>query len=168
MPESDRKEVNQADTIAQRADQVFAVLWVVLGLVVLIDSRGLEYMARYGPGPGFLIIWLGVGFIIMGLALLMQVTLRRAEREAFSIPSKVAAGQMCLVMIGFFAFCFLGDKIGFLLGIGLLFLFLLVVVERKGWMFSLAMSISITMVFWAIFELGLELRLPIGLFEFLR
>ena len=162
------KEGNQGAALEQRINQVLAILWVVVGVVVVIQARDLEYVAEYGPGPGFLPYWLGVGFILLGLTLLAQVTFRRQEKEALSLPSKHAAWQMFLVMLGFFGFVLLGEKVGFLLCIGLLFLFLLAVVERKGGKFSLAISIINTLAFWAIFELGLTLRLPAGLLDLLR
>ncbi len=159
------KEGHSGVTLEQRVNQIFAVLWVLMGVVVVTQARDLEYVAEYGPGPGFLPYWLGVGFILLGLGLLAQVTFRRQGKEALSLPSKHAAGQMFLVMLGFFVFVLLGEKVGFLLSIGLLFLFLLSVVERKGWKASLAISLINTLVFWAIFELGLSLRLPPGLLD---
>jgi putative tricarboxylic transport membrane protein len=162
------KEGHQGVPLEQRINQVLAILWVVVGAVVVTQARDLEYVAEYGPGPGFLPYWLGVGFILLGLALLAQVTFRRQEKETLSLPSKHAAWQMFLVMLGFFGFVLLGEKVGFLIGIGLLFLFLLSAVERKGWKVSLAISLINTLVFWAIFELGLSLRLPPGLLDLWR
>jgi putative tricarboxylic transport membrane protein len=162
------QEVRPRRILGQRIDQVFALLWIVVGLVVFIQSRDLQYLAEYGPGPGFLPFWSGVILIILGFMLLARVTFSRKEKEAFTPPSKHAAWQMFLVMAGFFVFVFFAETIGFLLGIGLLFLFLLVVVERKGWRISLAIAIINTMVFWVIFELGLQLRLPAGLLDLLK
>lgn len=162
------KEGHQGVPLEQRVNQIFSILWVALGVIVVTQARDLEYAAEYGPGPGFLPYWMGVAFILLGFALLGQVTFRRQEKEALSLPSKHAAWQMFLLMLGFFGFALLGERVGFLLGIGLLFLFLLVVVERKGWKASLTISIINTLAFWAIFELGLTLRLPAGLLELLR
>jgi len=44
----------------------------------------------------------------------------------------------------------------------------LTVVEKKKWKFSLAIAIINALLFWAVFELGFELRLPPGLFALLR
>jgi putative tricarboxylic transport membrane protein len=152
-----------------RIDQVAALLWLVVGIVVLIGSKDLKYRAEYGPGPGFFPFWLGVGLIVLGLMLLAQISFsRKEEKENFSPPSKYAAWQMFLVMFGFFGFVFLAEKVGFLLCIGLLFLFLLVVVERRGWKFSLAIALINTFLFWVVFEVGLSLRLPPGLLDLLR
>jgi putative tricarboxylic transport membrane protein len=168
LSEDNSKTGDQAGARKKRVDQVLALLWLVAGVVVILQSKDLKYMAEYGPGPGFLPYWLGVGFILLGLVLLAQVTLGRREGEDLLLPGKHAAWQMLLVMLGFFGFVFLADKVGFLFCIGLLFLYLLIFVERRGWKFSLAIALSTTLVFWAIFELGLQLRLPLGLFDLLR
>lgn len=168
MSEDNSKKVYQRGTVKQRANQVLAFLWVVVGVVVIIQSRDLKYLAEYGPGPGFLPFWLGVGFIVLGIVLLAQVTFSSREKEDLSLPSKYAAWQMFLVMGGYFGFVFFADKVGFLLCIGLMYLFLLVVVERKGWWFSLALSVGSALFFWVIFELLLALRLPIGFLDLLR
>jgi putative tricarboxylic transport membrane protein len=168
MSADDSAKVSQAGNARKRIDQVLALLWLGLGALFVIQSRDLQYMAEYGPGPGFLPFWLGAGMLSLGLVLLMQVTLSRTVEGSFSLPSGVAAWQMILVMAGFFAFVFLSDKIGFLLCIGLLFFFLLTVVEKKGWKFSLAIAVINVAIFWAIFELGAELRLPLGIFESIR
>jgi putative tricarboxylic transport membrane protein len=162
------KEANQQGVIGQRANQLFALLWIVTGVVILVQSWDLNYVGEYGPGPGFLPLWMGIGITVLGLALLAQLTFSRKEREGVSLPNKHAAWQMFLVMFGFFAFVFFADKIGFLLGIGLMFFFILTAVERKEWKFSLAIAIGMTLLFWAIFELGLELRLPMGFFDLLE
>ena len=161
-------KADQGGVHKKKIDQVLALLWLFVGIVVILQSRDLNYMAEYGPGPGFLPLWLGLGFICLGLLLLLQVTFGRREMEGFSLPSKHAAWQMVFVILGFFSFVFLADKVGFLFSIALLFIFLLIFVERRGWKYSLAIALSTTLIFWAIFELGLQLRLPLGIFELLR
>ena len=167
MSAGNPKKMHQRYKLEQRVNQIFALLWVAFGGVVLMQSRELAYKGMYGPGPGFLPFWIGVGLIILGLMQLAQFTLSRKEFEIFLLPSKHAAWQMFLVMFGFFGFAFLVEKIGFLFCIGLLFLFLLVFVERRSWKFSLSISIISTLTFWAIFELGLKLQLPKSIFGFL-
>jgi putative tricarboxylic transport membrane protein len=168
MAGDDSVRENQTGNHRKRIDQVLALVWLALGAMFVIQSRDLQYMAEYGPGPGFLPFWLGVGMTIVGGILLAQVTLSRAEGGDISLPKGVAARQMVLVMAGYFAFVFLSDKIGFILCTGLLFFFLLTAVERKGWKFSLAIAVLNAVIYWTIFELAFEVNLPPGLLELLR
>jgi hypothetical protein len=160
------KETHRAGRIERRADQVLAAIWIVVGIVVLVQAQSLPYMSRFGPGSGFLIVWLGIGFIAFGLLLLAQVTLRAPRKRAFTLPDAESAWRMILIMAGFFVFVYFADRLGFLFCIGLLSFFLLLVVERKGPIPSLVMAVLITAGFWAVFELGLQMRLPLGILDF--
>ena len=164
---------NQAQRVrflprAYRTDQFSAFLWLIVGIVVILQSQELDYMAEYGPGPGFLPFWLGVGFIIFGLALLTKATFLRNKDETIEIPTGHATYQLLLVLGTISGLAIFAEKIGFITCIGLMFFFLLAFVERQGWKFSLIMGLSSVLVFWIIFELGLDLRLPLGLLELLR
>ncbi len=151
-----------------RIDQIFALLWLVVGVVVIQQSQELEYMAEYGPGPGFLPFWLGVGFILFGLALLVKATASGKKDEIMEIPTRRAVYQLLLVLATILGLAMLAETIGFIIYIGLMFYFLLAFVEHQGWKFSLIMGLSSAVVFWVIFELGLELRLPLGLLELVK
>lgn len=153
---------------AYRTDQFSALLWLIVGVVVILQSRELDYMAEYGPGPGFLPFWLGAGFIILGLALLVKATFLRNKDETIEIPTRHATYHLLLVLAAILGLAILAETIGFIICIGLMFFFILAFVERQGWKFSLIMGFSSALVFWLIFELGLGLRLPPGLLELLR
>ena len=163
------KKSQQTSFRKDRVEIVFAILFLVFGIVVILGSRDLPYMGEYGPGAAFLPIYLGIGIILLSLALLVRfIFIRRYREEDFLLPSRNAARQIVLVMLGLFGFVFLADKVGFLLCIGLLFFFILYFVEQRRWKFSLAISLISFILFWVIFELGLKLRLPPGLLDLLR
>jgi hypothetical protein len=56
--------------------------------------------------------WLGVGYIILALVLLAQITFSRKEGMGLEIPAKKATWQMVLVMFGFFAFVYFAELVG--------------------------------------------------------
>jgi hypothetical protein len=151
-----------------RADQLSAFVWMAIGTVVLLQSRELDYLAEYGPGPGFLPFWLGVGVIALGIALLAKATFRSEKTETTKLPTRHAATQLLLVCGGIFGLALLANTIGLIIYIGVLFFFLLFFVERRGWIFALVMAIASPLALWLIFELGLDLRLPMGLLDLFR
>lgn len=167
MSTDDSTKTDQPDVRKKRIDQALALLWIVAGIVIAAQTRVLKYMGEYGPGPGFLPSWLAGGFILLGVIIFVQATFSRKEIEAITLPNKHSAWQMVLVMLGFFSFVFLAERVGFILCVGLLFLFLLTVVEKKRWKFSLAAALISMLLFWIIFEKGLKLHLPMGVLEWL-
>jgi len=168
MTARNKKKGGRVATRKQRINQVFALLWVILGVFVVTQSRNVEYWSEFGPGPGFLPFWIGIGFFIAGLVVLVQFTFGRREEEEISLPGRLSTRQMILVMAAFFGFVFLAERVGFIICIGLMFFFLLAVVEKKGWKFSLAVAISNALIFWLVFELAFGLQLPPGILELFR
>jgi putative tricarboxylic transport membrane protein len=159
---------NRSGPRTYRADQLSALLWMAGGTIVLLQSWELDYMAEYGPGPGFLPFWLGVGVIALGIALLAMATFRSEKSETTKLPTRHAAYQLILVCAGVFGLALLANTVGFIIYIGVLFFCLLFFVERRGWKFSLVMAIASPLALWLIFELGLDLRLPMGLLDLFK
>ena len=60
------------------------------------------------------------------------------------------------------------EWLGFLIVTLLLFLFLLGIIEKKRWLFTVVVSLIVTSSPILIFEVGLQSQLPKGLLEFLR
>lgn len=167
---SENNEAQRAHSLprAYRTDQFSALLWLIVGVVVILQSRELDYMAEYGPGPGFLPFWLGVGVIALGIALFAKATFLSEKSETTELPTRHAAYQLILVCAGIFGLALLAGAVGFIICIGVLFFCLLFFVERRGWKFSLVMAIASPLALWLIFELGLDLRLPMGLLDLFR
>lgn len=166
VSEGKAQETHGAGRVERRADQVLAIIWIGLGVLVGVQGQSLPYMSRFGPGPGFLLVWLAGFCIVLGLLLLLQLTFRPARMGSFALPDALSAWRMAFVMFGFFAFVFFANSVGFLICVAVLSFLLLLVVEGKGWKLSLLVSALMTAGFWIVFEFSLQLRLPKGLLDF--
>ena len=149
----------------RRADQFSGLVWIGIGVFVVYLSKDLSYTDEYGPAAGFFPLWLGAIIVLLGAILLIKVTWIDKEDEGLSFFSKRVVSQMCSIVAGILGFIFLIERAGFFLSAGLLFLFLLVAVERRGWKFSLAVSIAAGLAFWGIFGLALKQQLPMGILQ---
>ncbi len=149
----------------RRIDQISGLIWLMVGIFVIVESRDLLYTDEFGPGPGFFPFWLGLAVALLGVGLLLHKTFHREDEERISFSGKHAALQMILVMASFFVFVFLISKTGFYLAAGLLFLVLLWVVEKKGWKLSLIIAILAALAVWGIFGVALKIELPRGFFD---
>lgn len=145
-----------------RVDQISAVIWFALGLLVVLNGRHLGYLAQFGPGPGFLPFWVGLAMVLLGVALFVKSVARPSD-EVVDLPAAHPLMQMALVMASLAAFAFFAERLGFILCIFALFLFILIVVERRSIPTSVLTSIIAAGLFWWVFEYMLQMRLPPGL-----
>ena len=164
----DNNESSRMSIRTFRADQISALIWLAVGIVVVYQSRKLDYTAMYGPGPGFLPFWLGVGVIALGIALFFKAALLDNKKQNIEMPTRLASLQIILVVAAIFGFNLVAETVGFILSIGLLFFFILFIVERRGWKISLVMAIVNPVFIWLVFELGLDMRFPPGLLGMFR
>lgn len=165
---SDTPEVvTPSQRLGRAAELAFSILWIVMGIGVWYDTHNLEYIARFGPGPGFLPFWLAVGFVGFGGVLLVRTWIAPRTASELKLPVREQGRQMLFVIGSLVIFTFFAEKIGFLLGLGLMAFVLLLFVERKSWWIALLYSVLITFGLWLLFEKALTLRLPPGLLDFM-
>lgn len=105
----------------------------------------------------------------MSLVILIRaVEKKKAGEPEVSIFGKQNKTKIILVLISVFLYSLLMEKLGFILVTLLLFVFLLGVIEKKRWLFTIFVSIAVTVVAYLIFEIWLKSQLPKGLLGFLR
>ena len=52
------------------AETIAALCVTLLGVITIALARQLPYQAEYGPGPGFLPLWLGATLVVLSVFLL--------------------------------------------------------------------------------------------------
>jgi putative tricarboxylic transport membrane protein len=144
----------------RRADQVTGILLVVFSLALMEGSRRLPPSGTFGPGAGFLPFWLGALMAI--LSILLLVTARRqpvagVERRLF--PNRKVLIPVGATIGGLAAYILLLERLGFLLGTGLLTAFLLGVVEREKWATAVLVAVLNAVGLYVVFRLLLGVSL---------
>ena len=94
------------------ADFIAAVAALVLGLVVTILSLQLAYTSEYGPGPGFLPRWIGIGITACALVILVQVLKKnRKVGEFFKPGTRMGVRILIEIIVTFLFFPLLGFSV---------------------------------------------------------
>jgi putative tricarboxylic transport membrane protein len=152
-----------------RGDRISGFFWLAFGAFMTVESYRLGLGTLHQPGPGFLFFWAGLALFFMSIALLIQAWTRK-ERNQTEAPifGKQNTKKIILFSISVFLYAFLLDELGFILVTLLLFLFLLGVLEKKKWIFTVWVSVVVTAVTYLIFETWLQSQLPRGILDSLR
>lgn len=153
----------------RKADRISGTFWLIFALVTIIESYRLGLGNLLQPGPGFIFFWAGILLGIMSLVILIKTFIKVGQAEAEKPTlGGVSYTKIILVSLGVFLYALLLEFLGFIIVTTLLFVFILGVVEKKKWLFTIASSILVTVAAYLVFQTWLETQLPKGLFGFLR
>lgn len=101
------------------ADLIGGVFVLIFGLAVVFFSSQLNYYSEFGPGPGFLPLW--VGIIITACAIYVIIDLLKKHAgtgEFFKLRTRLGLQIFITIIITFLLLPLLGFSIGLALFIG--------------------------------------------------
>ncbi|HEV8344482.1 MAG TPA: tripartite tricarboxylate transporter TctB family protein [Candidatus Binatia bacterium] len=145
-----------------KGDLASGVCVAAFGLYVTVESSRLTYVSEFGPGPGFLPLWLGMGLLGFGLCLI-GVSLFRSSRAERNVPgSPAAAGRALGGWLALMVAIALLPWLGFSFILALLSAFLILALERRSFLTAVSVAFGLAFGFQVIFALALGLSLPSG------
>jgi putative tricarboxylic transport membrane protein len=152
-----------------KADRISGSFWLIFSLFMSYHSYKLGLGTLHQPGPGFVFFWTGIVIALLSLTVVAGSFKRPSAGDAKESPSgEGKVTKVILVLASLFLYGMLLERLGFLIVTLLLLLFLLGIIEKKRWIFTIPMSLVITMIYYLVFEVGLQSQLPKGLLDFLR
>ncbi|MBI4735377.1 MAG: tripartite tricarboxylate transporter TctB family protein [candidate division NC10 bacterium] len=145
----------------RRADQVTGIIVLVFSLTLMEGSRRLPPSATFGPGAGFLPFWLGALMAVLSALLLVKACLQPvASADTALFPNRRVLIPVGATIGSLAAYILVLDRLGFLLGTGLLTAFLLGVVERERWFTTVLVAVLNAVGLYVVFHLLLGVSLP--------
>ena len=153
------------------AETIGALCVALLGITTIALARQLPYEAEYGPGPGFLPLWLGATLVVLS-AFLLQNGLKvpapdtPADAEGDRPPGflQFAPGAFTPWLIFFvstLAVSLLFERLGFGLSIGLFMLVTMRWVARQSWLSTIILAFATPAVLYLGFVRVLMVPLPL-------
>jgi hypothetical protein len=141
-------------------DRVAGVALVLIGVVTVWESRVFPLGTLQRPGPAYAPVVVAALLILFGVAVFAMGG--RARRLA-----ELGWGEWrhAVAIFGACAFAAWGlERLGYRLTMAVVVLFLLMVVERKGWALGLALTVAMAWGSFFVFDTMLRVPLPRGLF----
>ena len=152
-----------------KADRISGIFWLFFSGLICIESYRMGLGRLHEPGPGFLFFWTAFAMGVLSIAVIIRTWVgRKAEAPESAIFEKENALKIILVLLALFLYAFFMEALGFIPITLLLFIFLLGIIEKKGWGLAILVSIAVTAVSYLVFEIWLKSQLPKGILESLR
>jgi putative tricarboxylic transport membrane protein len=142
------------------AELMGRIVLLILGVAVVFFSSQLTYYTEFGPGPGFLPIWLGMGLTGSAIFLILDFLRKQVKAEAFLKPrTKQCALMFILIVVAFLLLPWLGFSIGFALLAGTA----MRVMGRHSWRMCGITAVAIAIGIYFMFDQWLGIPLPTGI-----
>ena len=143
------------------ANLAIAVGAILFSAAILVGARQYPYWARTAPGTGFMPTLLGLVGLALGVALLVT-TLRRGPLGPLDLPDRPTGVRIAGAMAGLSLMIVLTPVLGLLLGQAIFMLFMLLGLERRPLLPSLATTAITTGLIHGVFMRWLHVPLPTG------
>ncbi len=139
----------------------FALCLTVASLYLLYDAYGISgFTALSGAGA----IPMATTFVMAVSAVIIAVRTARLNKVAGETLAKDILPVMVILFVGFLiAFGLLLVPLGFVLTAALFLIVSIKVLSRRGWGYTLAVSLGSLVVIWLIFRVVFTVLLPAGI-----
>jgi putative tricarboxylic transport membrane protein len=143
-------------------DVISGAVLAALGAYICLQASRWTYSGPDGPGPAFFPIWYGICIIGLSLALIARrLFIARAGEARVDWSS---AGRALGTWAAFVLTIVLMRPLGFVVSIGLLTFFLVLVVFRQSLLAAALTAVCSALAFKLVFSLALGVELPPGPF----
>jgi len=149
----------------KKADLITGLVLLVLSGYVIQESWMMPASATFGPGSGFLPLWLGILMALLSVMLMAGAWFRKPDpTEKAPFPAGKALLRVAAVMVGLGIYIFLMEVLGFVLNTFLFVSYLMLAVERERWKLSGMVAVLTTAGLYIIFQVLLGITLPKNMF----
>ena len=132
-----------------------------LGVYIIIEARGWDYLGSDGPGPGFFPLWYGIAMVALSLLLVVTTFTGRGGGPEQAVNWREIGRAM--LAWGAMALCVgLLKLLGFLVAFSLFTFFLVAVMYRRPLGAAVAVALGVSVGFYLLFPLALNVALPVG------
>ena len=142
------------------ADFIGGAVVLLLGLAAIYFSSQLEYYSEFGPGPGFLPLWIGISIAGFAIVVIFNILRKHEKVGAFLKPRTREGFKLLIIIIAtFFLLPLLGFSIGFGLFAGITMRFM----GKHRWVICGLTAVGIAIGIRYVFGHWLSIPLPKGI-----
>ena len=147
----------------KKLDRVVGALMAVMGIAIAMTGYELGYMNRATTGPGFLPLWVGLGLVGLGLAI-VAVSLSKNADDSKNPFLRKEFINMAFVVGGAVGVVVLTPLLGFVVPLGIMTGAYAWVMGTKNYKKVVGLMVAVPVAMFLIFGVGLQVQLPMGIF----
>ena len=136
------------------------IIVLLLGLATVYFSSQLEYYSEFGPGPGFLPLWVGICITICSIVLIVNLIRKHEKAGTFFKPKTKEVFKILFLIIATFL---LLPVFGFSVGFGLFAGVTMRVMGKHHWIGCGLTAVGIAIGIRFVFAHLLSIPLPTGI-----
>ncbi len=149
----------------KKADLITGFVLLALSGYVVWESWMMPASATFGPGSGFLPLWLGILMAVLSVMLITGTSFRKPDPdEQAPFPVGQALTRVSAVIVGLAIYISLMEVLGFVLNTFLFVSYLMLAVEREKWKLAGGVALLTTTGLYIIFQVLLRITLPKNMF----
>jgi putative tricarboxylic transport membrane protein len=145
----------------RRLNIAAALVFLALSAIVVAGTWELAYWSDFAPGPAFAPVWVAAAGSVLALLLLLQ-EVRHPSHEPADLPPRAALTRVALTLAALALALFAAPRLGFVMTVAALTLFVLLVVERRRLVPSLIVTGLTAALVHGVFIAWLNVQLPKG------
>jgi hypothetical protein len=143
-------------------DRRTSLFWLVLAILVCIESLRLGIGTPRNPGMGFMAFCASVLLGILSSILFLKAILKREEAKGEPLFAGKLWKRVIFVLIALLIYTKLMPLTGYLIGTFLLMSFIFWVANVKKWWWVLTSSFLTTIITYYVFSVWLKCQFPTG------
>jgi hypothetical protein len=144
------------------ADLIGGIVVLLFGLAIVFFSLQLDYTVDFGPGPGFLPLWLGIGIAACSLGVLYNALKKRERTGLFFQPrTKIGLKMLAIIVGGFLVL----PVLGFSVGLAVLAAVAMRLLGKHGWLACGITVVATAIGIHYVFAEWLSIPLPTGIVD---
>jgi len=150
----------------KKAEMITGILLLALSGFVIWQASEMPPSATFGPGAGFLPLWLGILLAVLATILFATAWRRQPTKEDSKpvFPGKQALFTISLVLVGLAVYIELIEVLGYIADTFLFVVYLVKIVEREKWPLSLILAVCTSAGLFIVFQVLLKITLPSNMF----
>lgn len=147
-------------------DRRSSLFWLLLSILMSIESLRLGIGTLQKPGMGFLSFWASVLFGILSLILFIQSSVKKEHGQIKAAVLGPQWKRIVVILIALLVYSRWMPVLGYLIATFLLMSLLFWIVRGQGWHKIILFSFSATLITYYVFAKLLRTQLPTGLLGF--